>query len=256
MAARISLTGRFAVSVADRDGDGQARPLAGGQVRVVFGLLVCERQRVVEREELAHNLWPDRRPTTWKTALRGVVSRVRGFLVDAGLGDRDVIRAEAGTYRLELPADVEIDVERAIADATAAADALSAGDPDRAIEAASRARTVLARPLLPGVPAPWVEVRRRTLARRLVTTLETLSAARLLLGDHEGALAAADEVIAVDPYRESAHRLAIRAHLAAGNVGAGLRAYQRCRDLLADDLGISPSADTQALRTAFGDRAG
>ena len=38
----------------------------------------------------------------------------------------------------------------------------------------------------------------------------------------------------------------MRVHLAAGNRAEGLRAYERCRELLADELGIDPSAETRA----------
>ena len=41
----------------------------------------------------------------------------------------------------------------------------------------------------------------------------------------------------------------IEAHLAEGNVGEARRAYQRLRVLLAEELGLEPSA---AFRTAFG----
>ncbi|MBW3579168.1 MAG: hypothetical protein KY462_15825 [Actinobacteria bacterium] len=85
MAARISLAGRIAVAVDTHQVDERALP--GSQARVVLALLVCERHRPVSRDELADNLWPTERPNTWETALRGVVRRVRGFLVSAGLGD-------------------------------------------------------------------------------------------------------------------------------------------------------------------------
>jgi len=39
----------------------------------------------------------------------------------------------------------------------------------------------------------------------------------------------------------------MRAHAAAGNRSAALRAYERCRQLLADELGVSPSPQTEAV---------
>lgn len=247
--AVICLSGRVAVTVDDRRIDERALP--GGQPRVVLGLLACERHRWVPREELADNLWPDGRPATWKTALRGVVRRVRDYLVEAGLGDRDVVQADAGTYRLQPVVDVVVDIECAVHDAEGAASALDAGRPREALERADRAGTVLARPLLPGVRSPWLDVERRSLGRHLVSTLEVLARSRLALGDHAQALGAAQEAIALDPFRESAHRLAIRAHMAAGNLAAGLRAYERCRSLLAEELGVDPGRRTRALHSTM-----
>jgi DNA-binding SARP family transcriptional activator len=39
----------------------------------------------------------------------------------------------------------------------------------------------------------------------------------------------------------------MRAHLAAGNGALALSAYERLRSRLADDLGTSPSAETEAV---------
>ena len=39
----------------------------------------------------------------------------------------------------------------------------------------------------------------------------------------------------------------MRAHAAAGNRAEALRAYEQCRQLLAEELGVAPSAETQAV---------
>ncbi|MDQ2825721.1 MAG: tetratricopeptide repeat protein, partial [Actinomycetota bacterium] len=64
--------------------------------------------------------------------------------------------------------------------------------------------------------------------------------------DWAGAQRAAEEAVTVEPFRESAHLRLMEAHAGAGNRGEALRAYERCRQLLADELGVSPSASTEA----------
>jgi WD40 repeat protein/DNA-binding SARP family transcriptional activator len=243
--ARIVLAGRIAVQVGGRTVD--ERVLPGRQPRLALALLVVERRRPVTSEELAENLWPERRPDTWQTALRGVVSRVRGFVETSGLGPRDAVQAHAGTYQLLPPTGLEVDIERAVADTGFAAAALAVEDAAGAADLAARARAVLARPLLPGVDGPWVEAERRELALALHGALDVLGEARLRVGDLAGAATAAEAAIAADPFRESAYRLLIRALTAAGDGAAGLRAYDRCRVLLADQLGVDPAPETQAL---------
>jgi DNA-binding SARP family transcriptional activator len=39
----------------------------------------------------------------------------------------------------------------------------------------------------------------------------------------------------------------MRAHVAAGNAAEALRAYERTRRLMADELGVDPSAESRAL---------
>src|SRR5688572_29420162 len=111
MAMRVTLAGRL--SVAGERGEADESRLPGNQARLTFAALVLERRRPMPRDELAELLWGDRLPGSWESALRNVVSRVRDFLTAAGLEGADVLRHEAGCYRLVLPDDVVVDVEDA-----------------------------------------------------------------------------------------------------------------------------------------------
>jgi DNA-binding SARP family transcriptional activator len=53
--------------------------------------------------------------------------------------------------------------------------------------------------------------------------------------------------ISTEPYRESAHRLLVRVHLAEGNLSEALRAYDVYRRIVEEDLGIRPSSDMEQL---------
>jgi WD40 repeat protein/DNA-binding SARP family transcriptional activator len=245
MSARVSLAGRIIVTVDGAYVDERALP--GGQARLVLALLVCERDRPVPREELADNLWPVERPKTWEAALRGLVARVRRLLADAGLGEGVLPPASAGTYRLQLAEDVVVDLEQAAVDVERAEQALAAHERVTACDLAARARAVLARPLLPGIESPWADSKRRELSQLLLRSLATQAEARLISGELQHAGMAAEEAVALDPFRESSHRLLMRAHAAGGNVAEALVAFERCRRTLVEELGADPSSETQAL---------
>ncbi len=59
-------------------------------------------------------------------------------------------------------------------------------------------------------------------------------------GQFHLAIEAALAVVAAEPLRESAHRVLIDAHVSMGNRFAALRQFDRCRALLAADLGLQP----------------
>lgn len=244
--SEVSLVGRIAVRAAGTALDERALP--GRQPRLAFALLLLERHRAVTRDELAENLWVTRRPETWETAIRGVVSRVRGFVVTSGLGGQEALRTQLGSYRFELADPVEVDVEVATAALRRAERALESDDPRRAAEEAGSARGVLVRPFLPGIEGPWVEDRRRELHLCVLRSLELLAEARISLGEHGFAVRAAEDAIALDGLRESAHRSLVRALAGSGNGAAAVRAYERCRRLLAEELGVDPSPETQRLQ--------
>jgi YVTN family beta-propeller protein len=91
-----------------------------------------------------------------------------------------------------------------------------------------------------------VEDRRRDLRDVLVRALECLREAAFGAGRFAAAARHAEEVIALEPFRESGYRLLMQAHAAAGNPAEALRVYERCRRFLADELGAYPSPETEA----------
>ena len=79
-------------------------------------------------------------------------------------------------------------------------------------------------------------------------------ARRLDLDQPALAATVAAEAVRLEPYRESSHRLLIAAHAAGGNRAEALRAYERCRRLLSEDLGVDPAPETESLYlTLLGD---
>ncbi len=109
------------------------------------------------------------------------------------------------------------------------------------------------RPLLPGEDATWLEEERRRLEELRLRALEAYGAATLGVGDTElaAAVRTGRELAAREPYRESGWRILMQALAAEGNVAEALHAYERLRVLLREELGIAPSAPTQALYRAL-----
>ena len=245
MPLQITLTGQLA---AEADGTrADATDLPGRQAPVVFAYLVTERDRPVPAGELAEAVWDGALPPTWRPALRGVVSKVRDFLNRLGLPAADSLTSSSGCYRLVLPGDTAVDVELAEGAAGAAGRALAAGRLREALAAAEQARAIAGRPLLPGSEGAWVEDRRAALHQVLVRSLELLVDVHLAAGEAGQAAGPAGELVALEPYRDSAHRRLLRAHTAAGDRGEALRAYDRYRRVLADELGVGPSPELEAV---------
>ena len=97
--------------------------------------------------------------------------------------------------------------------------------------------------LLPGWYDDWVMFERERLHHRRIRALEILAVHELDEGNPDLALAAARDAAALEPLRESARRLVIRAHMALGNRALAATALAEYRRDLARDLGIEPSPD-------------
>jgi DNA-binding SARP family transcriptional activator len=66
-------------------------------------------------------------------------------------------------------------------------------------------------------------------------------------GDYARAAEYARRLIVLESWRESFHRLLMRNLAQAGQRKAALAQYERCRQQLAKELGIEPSARTRRL---------
>jgi SARP family transcriptional regulator, regulator of embCAB operon len=241
---RIHLSGRFGI-----EAEGELfgpRVFPGPQGRAAFAYLVGRRGMPVSRAALADALWGERRPPASAAALNALVSKLRGVLGRAGMEGSDVLRGEGGSLELTLPAGTWVDHEVA-ADAIHEAEAaLRDGDHPRAYGPSAVAHHIARRPFLPDVRGEWFDQRRERLTEILTRSIECRAAVYLWNGEHPLALEAASELVALRPFRESGYRLLMRAHAAAGNAAEALRVYEACRFLIAEELGVSPSPETQA----------
>lgn len=242
---RIHLSGRMCV---DEDGE-RVGPDAfpGPQGRAAFAFLVGERPGPVSRSAMADALWPGSPPPSWDTAITSLVSKLRALLDAVGLDGTEVITASAGCYEIHLPSGSWVDHEVARDAIHEAEAALAAGEPRRAYGPSAVAHHIARRPFLPAEEGRWFERRRDTLRRLLLRALETRGGVYLWNDEHTLAVEAARELVALEPFRESGHRLLMRAHAGAGNTAEALRVYERCRELIADELGVSPSPETREL---------
>ena len=225
----------------------RAGDFPGSQARAAFAVLVGRRGRAIPRSELADSLWPQRRPKAWDSAISALVSKVRGLPARVGLSPSTTVVGSDGCYTLRLPADSWIDHEvaaDAIHDAEAA---LRVGDPARAYGPSAVAHHIARRPFLPNQGGHWFEQRRDHLSNLLIRALEVRAEVYLWNGEAPLAVEAAREVVRLRGFRETGYRLLMRAHADEGNRAEALRVYERCRELISSELGVSPSQGTQAL---------
>ncbi len=237
--ARIQLCGRFVVDV---DGSRIEDTLPGRRGRLLFAYLVLHRGRAVPREELLMAGWGADAPAAAGNALSVLLSKLRHALGAERLQGRTGIE-------LLLPPATFVDVEAALEGAHRAESCIAEGRWAQAWGPAGIAYHVASRPFLAGLEATWVDGWRRRLEEVRLRGLECFAAAGLGLGGP--ALAQAEErarmLTELAPYRESGHRILMEALASRGNVAEALRAYERLRVLLREELGIAPSPAVQVV---------
>ena len=103
--------------------------------------------------------------------------------------------------------------------------------------------------LLPDAPEfdDWVMVRRELTRQWFDVILERLSILQAEVGKPQQALETALKRLHLEPLNEAAHRKVIELHLQMGSRVKALEAYQNCQEILAQELGLIPEPQTQAL---------
>jgi predicted ATPase/DNA-binding SARP family transcriptional activator len=234
---RIGLLGPLQV----HDGAGRPVRVGGYRVRALLILLALDANRVVPAYSLIARLWGDERPADAANALQSLVSRLRGALRQAGLGDGVIEFSPAG-YRLAVRPE-EVDAIAFEAAARAGGQAFAAGD---AVGAARVLREALAAwrgPALADVADEGFAIAQaaRLEELRASATLDRIEA-DLLVGEGGGLVGELRAITAADPLAERPRALLMRALSAAGRQADALAVYHQVRELLADRLGVDPSA--------------
>jgi DNA-binding SARP family transcriptional activator/tetratricopeptide (TPR) repeat protein len=242
---RVEVIGRFAVyengvELADRD-------IASRKARTVLKVLLLSHGEPVAVERLREVLWQADPPPGAERNLASLISRLRKRL------GTDAIRGGAGGYELRTSAHLEVDLAEAERLLTESRQRLTAAEPALAATAARRGLDLVgAGALLGDEPGSgWADPARATLGRLRRELRHVGWEAGLAVGDPDMALALATRALDDDPLDEEACRAVLRACLQRGDLVTGLRAFERLRDVLADDLGVDPAAATRDLHVAL-----
>jgi DNA-binding SARP family transcriptional activator len=95
--------------------------------------------------------------------------------------------------------------------------------------------------------AEWLQAQRDRRQRARIDWLDAACTQAETEGDLAAALEHASALVNLDPLSEHAHRRMMKLHYLRGDVAAAMAAYERCRQILAAELGTVPSLETREL---------
>jgi DNA-binding SARP family transcriptional activator/DNA-binding CsgD family transcriptional regulator len=232
--------------------DGREVDLGPRLQRALLAILVLEAGHAVPVDRLIDLLWRDEPPAAAIASVQAYISQLRrvlepgrpvraparvlvtqdpGYVLRAGDGQVDALRFQALAHR----AHNDLTAGRQAAAAAGLVDALALWRGD---------------PLAEFAGEPWAvpAVSRLTEAHDLA--VEDRVEAWLALGGHAQAAAELEAMVTARPLRERRWAQLIVATYRCGRQADALRAYQRCRAVLADELGLEPGPELRRLQTA------
>ena len=234
----LMLLGDFQAHIAP----GVAANFAMRKSRALLAYLALHPGEAQGREKLAALLWSERPEKQARNSLSQALSDIR-----KGLGAARPFPLSIEVPQVTLVASVvETDVLRF--------EQLAGGDDAKDLDrAAGLYRGDLLAEL--GVRGPlwdgWLDSERRRLQQLYGKVLNRLLAHYEETSRHDQAVAVGERLIAHEPLLESAYRALMRIHAAAGARTLALRQFQRCQEVLRQELGVAPEPATLALHRAI-----
>jgi DNA-binding SARP family transcriptional activator/pimeloyl-ACP methyl ester carboxylesterase len=214
--------------------------IVAGKQRALLAILLLSANRTVAREQIVDALWGEEVPDSAQKMVQIHVSQLRKALPESRLHTR------RPGYVLEVGED-ESDLarfERAVAEGRRA---LSENDARKAREALGEALALWRGPALAEFSEPFARHEGARLEELRLAALELRIDADLVLGHHSDVVSELEALIAQHPLRErlrSQHMLSL---YRSGRHAEALASYQAFRRMLAEELGIEPSASLREL---------
>lgn len=239
---RVETLGPLRAYVGDRE-----LALGAPKQRMVFAVLALSANGVVPRDSLVDYLWGESPPATAAGSLHTYVSGLRRELAGSG----QPLTSSGSGYALRLDDD-RLDIRVVERRAAEAREHRSGSDPVAAVGALDAALACWRPgPPLAGLPGPFAaqyrvrvdELRLRLIMERAELLLE--------LGRPNDAVDQLRGQVVANPFHEQLRALLMTALHQGGRTADALAQYQELRKLLADELGIDPSAELTARYTSF-----
>ena len=218
--------------------------------RALLAALLLRLNRSVSVEVLVEDLWGDAPPTSVSTTLQSLVSRLRRALEAAGAGAAGPparLRARDGGYILEAAPDCvdAVRFERLLAEGR---EGLASGRPEAAAKSLEAALALWRGPALGELSdRPFARFEASRLEEGRLSAVEELVEAQLTLGRAEDAVARLTAHVGQHPLRERPWGQLMLALYRLGRQADALRAYQRLRHILAEELGVDPTPELRRL---------
>jgi WD40 repeat protein/serine/threonine protein kinase len=239
----LKLLGPFQVL----EGDQPVTKFESDRVRALLAYLAVEADRPHRREHLAALLWPNWPERSARTNLRRALSNLRQVI-----GDHDAEPPYLQITRQSIQFNSASD---SAVDAQIIASVFSLkGRSEEDIQKLEEAVNLYLGNFLEGftiADSPsfeeWALLTREQLNRMMRDGLQHLAEYHEDQSDYQSAIVYSRRLLEMEPLLESAHQGMMKLLAANGQRSAAFAQYEECRRILAEELSVEPSPETEAI---------
>ncbi len=219
------------------------------KARQLFQLFIAERGRWLQRDEIVDMLWPHLNAESAARDFKVALNALNRALEPNRSADAPFafIVREGTAYRLRPEADLWLD-SAAFERECDLGLRLSATQPDQTIGHLQSALSLYHGDYLPdALYEDWSSEERERLLALYLRAADKLGTLLIESERYNEGLEISQAILARDACWENAYRLMMMAYARQGNRPQAMRTYQRCVDVLLDELGVVPSSATTTL---------
>ncbi|SMD18319.1 AfsR/SARP family transcriptional regulator [Lentzea albidocapillata] len=233
----IGVLGPFEVTVG-----GAPRTLGGHRQKRLLALLLLRANTAMSPDQMIDALWDHEPPATARSQVRNAVARLRRDLGSAGAA----VVTDSGNYRLCIDDD-QADVLRFSRTVKRARELARAGANEDAIKAVRAGLSLWRGTAFAGLDGRVFEAAAASLAEQRLAAQELLIHLRVATGDTTGLVGELFVLTASYPTSEPFVAQLMTALCREGRQADALRAYERLRGRLAEELGVDPGPGLRDL---------
>jgi len=225
--------------------DGNWSGINAPKWRTVLAVLLLQPGQIVSTDQLIGEVWPADTPARATNLVSVYVLRLRRLIGDA---EGRVLVTRAPGYQLRVPAE-DIDAHRFTRLVAAGRKELAAGAAQPAAGLLAEALSLWrgSRALADVPPSAVVSAEASRLEEARIEALGLRISADLGCGRSAEVVGEIRRLLADHPLREGLWALLMRALFSSGQQAQALAAYARARTVIADELGVDPSAELRHL---------
>ncbi len=219
----------------------------GAKERTLLAHLIASSGRMVPTSDLIDSLWGEQPPRSAAKSLQTYVLRLRNALEPGRNGSPTVLVTEGPGYRLVMERSA-VDAERFAALVALGRRALADGRAEAAAATLSDALDLWRGPAYAGFEATtFGRAEARRLSDMRLAALEDRCAAELELGKSSAVVPELERLLGEYPLSERLWSLLVLGLYRSGRQGDALAAYDRAREVLAEQLGVDPGPELREL---------
>ena len=225
--------------------DGSWSGINAAKWRTVLAVLLLQPGQVVSTERLITEVWPEETPARATNLVSVYVHRLRRLIGDP---EGKVLTTRAPGYQLLIDPE-DTDAGRFAQLAAEGRQALSAGQFEQASAVLGTALGLWqgSRALTDVPPSALVSAEADRLEESRIEAVQLHIQADLGCGRHAEVVGQLHRLLADYPMREELWALLMRALYRSGRQAEALEAYAQAREVIAEELGVDPSAELQQL---------